>query len=288
MQGFDFATVGRNWGANQGYPTGINGDIAHDAFQGKSQKFMPSLNQSYGLSTNERDLATNQGYPIGISGAPREENSNQSMYTLFHNSQQFVSPLNQHQKLEFPSTRHDLGANYGYLGGNRGAMIDEKRNQRVVHDASGVLNNMLQREREVRKHQAPVYTSLPDMHSANQFPPFIRHQSSDSHGTGMMPMEREKSKNEKSNPHPAVSPFSVEDIVKVHKFHITSKKTEVGFAGSHSSEISLVTSSSEEFKDEEGEEDLSEQLMESLLISENGDLNNAVVAVKKSSRNKVK
>jgi hypothetical protein len=277
MQGFDFSTVGRNWGANQGYPTGTSDDIAHDAFQRNNQQFiMPSLNQSFGLSTMGRDMATNQ------------ENINQSMYTLFHNnSQQFGSPLKQHQRLDFPSMRHDLGANHGYLSGNKGGTIDEKRNQRVAHDASGVLDNMLQREGEVRRQQAPVYASSPNMHSANQFPPLVRNQGFDGHGIGMTPMEREEKRNEKSNPHPAVSPFSVEDVVKVQKLHIASKKTEVGFVGSHNSEISLVASSSEDFKDEEGEEDLSEQLMESLLISENGDIKNAVVAVKKVPRNKV-
>lgn len=288
MQGFDLSTVGRNWGPNQGYPIGVDGDMARDVFQRNNQQFMPSVNQSFGLSTIGRDIGTNQVCPIGINGAPREENRNQNLYDLIHNkSQQFGSPLNQHQRLDFPTMGgHDLGANHGYPSGSKGSMRDEKRNQRVVHDASGVLDKVLQREREVRRQQTPVYASSLNSYSANQFPPLVRHQGFDGHGIGMTPTEREETRKEKYNPHSAVSSLSVEDMVKVQKLQIASKRTEDGFVGSRGSEISFVASSSEDFKDEEGEEDLSEQLMESLLVSETGDIKN-VVAIKKSSRNKV-
>lgn len=288
MQGFDLSTVGRNWGANQGYPIGINGDMAHDSFQRNNQQFMPPLNQSFGLSTTGCDMGTNQGYPIGINGVPREENRNQNLYDPFHNnSQQFGSPLNHHQRLDFPTTMHDFGANNGYPSGNNGSMRDEKRNQRVVHDASGVLDKVLQREWEERRQQRPGHASSLHSRSANQFPPSVHHQGFDSHGIGMPPLERDERRKDKYDPHSAVSSLSGEEMVNMQKFQIASKKNELGFLGSNSREISFMASSSENCKDEEGGGDLSEQLMASLVVSEDGDIKNAMVEIKKSSRNKV-
>ncbi|KAF3327110.1 terminal uridylyltransferase 7-like isoform X1 [Carex littledalei] len=287
MQGFDLSTVGRNWGANQGYPIGINGDMAHDSFQRNNQQFMPPLNQSFSLSTTGRDMGTNQGYPIGINGAPREENRNQNLYDPFHNnSQQFGSPLNHHQRLDFPTMMHDFGANNGYPSANNGSMRDVKRNQRVVHDASGVLDKVLQREWEERRQQRPVHASSLHSRSANQFPPSVHHQGFDSHGIGTPPLEREERRKDKYDPHSAVSSLSGEEMVNMQKFQIASKKNELGFLGSNSREISFMASSSENCKDEDGGEDLSEQLMASLVVSEDGDIKNAVVEIKKSSQNK--
>lgn len=288
MQGFDYSTVGRNWGANQGYPIGINGDMAHDAFQRNNQQFMPPLNQSFGLSTTGRDMGTNQGYPIGINGVPREENRNQNPYDAFHNnSQQFGSPLNHHQRLDFPTMMHDFGVNHGNPSGNNGSMRDEKRNQRVVHDASGVLDKVLQREWEERRQQRPVHASSLHPPSVHQFPPSVHHQGFDSHGNGIAPLEREERRKDKYNPHSAVCSLSEEETVNKQMFQIANKKIELGFLGSNSSEISFMASSSENCKDVGGE-DLSEQLVASLVVSEDGDIKNSAVEIKKSSRNKVK
>ncbi|KAJ4771817.1 Poly(A) RNA polymerase cid11 [Rhynchospora pubera] len=291
VQGFDLSTMGRNWGANHGFSVGINGDMSHDAFQRSNHQVMPPMNQqSLGHSTMGRDMGTNHGYSVGILGAPREQqNRNQNMYDPFHGtSPQFGSPLNHHQRLDFPTMGHDLGASHGYSSGNKGILRDEMRSQRVVHDASGILDRVPQREREERRQERPVYPSSSlHSHSANQFPPLGRHQGGfDSRGIGMAPLEREERRKYKYGPQSAVGSLSEEQMVKVQKFQIASKKSEVGFVGSHGSEISFAASSSEDCKDEEAEEDLSEQLMESLLVSEDGDIKNAMGTIKKGSRNK--